>query len=133
MTNLRPELARFRYINGSLFKARLPIAAFDKDMRGTLLDCATGFNWAEISPSIFGAMFQGVMDQTAAGLGAHYTSWKHPQGDPTPFLDELLEEFEAPAHQRGAAGLSGEATALRTALSGELSAGDLSAPAHCWI
>lgn len=100
MTNLRPELARFRYINGSLFKARLPIAAFDKDMRGTLLDCATGFNWAEISPSIFGAMFQGVMDQTARrALGAHYTSEENILKVIRPlFLDELLEEFEAASH-----------------------------------
>ena len=100
MTNLRPELARFRYINGSLFKARLPIAAFDKDMRGTLLDCATGFDWAEISPSIFGAMFQGVMDQTARRtLGAHYTSVDNILKVIRPlFLDELLEEFEAASH-----------------------------------
>lgn len=100
MSNLRPELARFRYINGNLFKARLPIAAYDKDMRGTLLECATSFNWAEISPSIFGAMFQGVMDQDARrALGAHYTSEENILKVIRPlFLDALIEEFEASMH-----------------------------------
>ena len=43
-------------------------------MRETLLDC-TNLNWSRISPAIFGALFQSIMDKKARrNLGAHYTS-----------------------------------------------------------
>ena len=73
-TLLSDELKQFRYINGGLFKDYLPSAEFDAKMRRTLLDCVS-FDWNKISPAIFGAMFQGVMDKNQRReMGAHYTS-----------------------------------------------------------
>lgn len=87
---------RFRYINGSIFKDPLPLASFDSKMRSLLLECSKDFNWSKISPAIFGAMFQGVMDQEERrSLGAHYTSRENIMKVIQPlFLDELYDEFE---------------------------------------
>jgi hypothetical protein len=95
MTNLSEELKRFRYIDGSLFREPLPPASFDAKMRSILLDCCD-FDWTQISPAIFGAMFQGVMNpQERRELGAHYTSEENILKVIKPlFLDELEEEFE---------------------------------------
>jgi len=89
-------IAKFPYVNGGLFAEMLPIAAFSAEMRKALLDCAT-LDWSKISPAIFGAMFQGVMDEKARhDLGAHYTSEKNILKLIRPlFLDALREEFEA--------------------------------------
>lgn len=95
MKNLPDELMRFRYINGNLFSERLATPFFSKKMRSTLLDCCD-FDWTQISPAIFGAMFQGVMNpQERRELGAHYTSEENILKVIRPlFLDELYEEFE---------------------------------------
>ena len=95
MTNLSEELTRFRYIDGSLFREPLPPAIFDAKMRSILLDCCD-FDWTQISPAIFGAMFQGVMNpQERRELGAHYTSEENILKVIKPlFLDELEEEFD---------------------------------------
>jgi len=84
----------FHYINGKLFEEQLPIATWDGSMRVTLLECA-GLDWTNISPAIFGAMFQGVMDpKQRRDLGAHYTSEQNILKLIKPlFLDELWEEF----------------------------------------
>jgi hypothetical protein len=46
-------------------------------MRALLLDCCA-LDWGRISPAIFGALFQCVMDEEGSArrrnLGAHYTS-----------------------------------------------------------
>lgn len=95
MTNLPTDLKKFRYVNGSLFKESLPPAFFDHKMREVLLECCQ-FDWSQISPTIFGAMFQGVMDQDERRtLGAHYTSEENILKVLRPlFLDELYNEFE---------------------------------------
>ncbi len=95
MTNIPEDLKRFRYINGSLFKKNLPPAFFDHKMRKVLLECCQ-FDWSQISPTIFGAMFQGVMDQDERrALGAHYTSEENILKVLRPlFLDDLYDEFE---------------------------------------
>ena len=95
LKNLDEQLAAFNYINGKLFEERLPLASFDSKMRETLLDCTT-LNWARISPAIFGALFQSIMDKKARrNLGAHYTSEGNILKALRPlFLDELREEFE---------------------------------------
>ena len=68
------ELRRFQYINGNLFAMRLPPADFNAKMRQTVLECID-FDWNKISPAIFGAMFQGVMDDAKRReMGVHYTS-----------------------------------------------------------
>ncbi len=92
---LDESLAAFPYVNGGLFAESLPMAAFSAEMRKALLGCAT-LDWSKISPAIFGAMFQGVMDEKARhDLGAHYTSEKNILKLIRPlFLDALRDEFE---------------------------------------
>jgi len=94
-TLLSPELREFRYINGRLFEAQLPSADFDAKMRLTLIDCCK-FDWGKISPAIFGAMFQGVMDKNIRrALGAHYTSEDNILRVVNPlFLDELWAKLK---------------------------------------
>ena len=74
LKNLDEQLNAFAYINGELFKEVIPPAAFDAKMRQELIDaCET--DWQAISPEIFGALFQSVMDKgERRNLGAHYTS-----------------------------------------------------------
>ena len=95
MKNLSTELNRFRYINGNLFTETLPPAVFDGKMRELLIECCE-FDWSKISPAIFGAMFQGVMDKKKRReLGAHYTSEENIMKVIKPlFLEELYREFE---------------------------------------
>ncbi|KMT21611.1 DNA methyltransferase [Clostridium cylindrosporum] len=94
MKTLPNELKKFRYINGKLFSEMLPPAFFDHKMRSLILDCCN-FDWGYISPAIFGAMFQGVMNQKERReLGAHYTSEKNIMKLIKPlFLDDLWDEF----------------------------------------
>jgi len=93
-TLLSEELKQFQYINGSLFASALPSADFDGRMRIILAGCL-GFDWAKISPAIFGAMFQGVMDKDRRReLGAHYTSEENILKLINPlFLDDLWKDF----------------------------------------
>ena len=92
---LDEDLKQFDYINGDLFAERLPMPAFDSIMRKLLLD-ACAFNWSAISPAIFGALFQSVMDEKKRrAIGAHYTTEQnilkliHPL-----FLDDLRAELD---------------------------------------
>ena len=95
MKTLPDDLNRFRYINGNLFSEQLTPPFFSAKMRETLLECCD-FDWTQISPAIFGAMFQGVMNpQERRELGAHYTSEENILKVIRPlFLDELYAEFE---------------------------------------
>lgn len=92
---LDESLAAFPYVNGKLFEERLPTAAFDSDMRRTLMNCC-GLDWGKISPAIFGSLFQSVMDSKARrNLGAHYTSERNILKLIKPlFLDALWQEWE---------------------------------------
>jgi len=100
--NLDTQLASFPYVNGQLFAERLPIAQFDGAMRQALLDCCA-LNWGAISPAIFGALFQSIMDPKARrNLGAHYTSETNILKLIKPlFLDELTSEFARVKSNRG--------------------------------
>jgi hypothetical protein len=91
---LDEQLAAFPYVNGRLFEEALPIASFDAAMRDALLECC-GLDWSSISPAIFGALFQSIMDDKARrNLGAHYTSEENILKLVKPlFLDELWAEF----------------------------------------
>jgi len=89
------QLNQFPYVNGQLFEETIETADFDRSMRDALIGSCT-LDWSKISPAIFGAMFQSVMDDEARhDIGAHYTSEEnilkliHPL-----FLDSLREEFE---------------------------------------
>ena len=96
------SLAAFPYVNGGLFAEFLPIAAFSPEMRRAILDCGE-LDWSKISPAIFGAMFQGVMDEKARhDLGAHYTSEENILKLIKPlFLDSLRTEFDDICALRG--------------------------------
>ena len=89
------DLLQFPYINGELFDGPLHIPAFDASMRRLLLD-ACNFDWSNISPAIFGALFQSVMDPVERrAAGAHYTTEKNILKVIEPlFLDDLRAEFE---------------------------------------
>ncbi len=91
---LDEDLARFPYVNGDLFAAQLTIPDFDAAMRAALLD-ACQFDWAAISPAIFGALFQSVMEPAERrAQGAHYTTEKNILKVIEPlFLDDLRAEF----------------------------------------
>lgn len=93
--NLDEDAAKFPYINGSLFDETLPIATFDSKTRGILLKCCY-FDWATVSPAIFGSLFQAVVEpQERRDFGVHYTSEKNILKVIKPlFLDGLLAEFE---------------------------------------
>ncbi|KAB2867476.1 MAG: class I SAM-dependent DNA methyltransferase, partial [Bacteroidales bacterium] len=94
--NLDEQLAEFPYVNGKLFEEILPMASFDRKMREALLNCCY-IDWSEISPAIFGSMFQGVMNPIERrNLGAHYTSETNILKLIKPlFLDDLWREFES--------------------------------------
>ena len=93
-TTLDEDLARFPYVNGDLFDGPLRIPAFNAAMRGALLDSCR-FDWSEISPAIFGALFQSVMDPVERrAQGAHYTTEKNILKVIEPlFMDSLRAEF----------------------------------------
>ncbi|MAO09373.1 MAG: SAM-dependent methyltransferase, partial [Flavobacteriaceae bacterium] len=95
LKNLDEHLTIFPYVNGKLFEEALPIASFNSAMREILLECSK-LNWGEISPAIFGSMFQSVMNpEERRNLGAHYTSEKNILKLIRPlFLDALHEEFD---------------------------------------
>ena len=93
--NLDETLAAFPFVNGELFAESLGFAAFNRDMRNSLLAC-TQFDWSQISPAVFGSLFQGTMQpKERRQLGSHYTSerdiLKVVRGL---FLDDLKAEFE---------------------------------------
>ena len=91
---LDEDLARFPYVNGKLFEGPLKISSFTSDMRDRLLD-ACRFDWSNISPAIFGALFQSVMNpEERRAQGAHYTTEKNILKVIEPlFLDDLRAEF----------------------------------------
>ncbi len=91
---LDEDLARFPYVNGDLFRDPLLIPSFDSAMRQRLID-ACHFNWSDISPAIFGSLFQSVMDKDERRKkGAHYTTEQNILKVIEPlFLDELRTEF----------------------------------------
>lgn len=108
-STLDDEMAAFAYVNGNLFSERTRIPAFNKDMRELLVRCSE-LDWSEISPAIFGAMFQGVLEAhtpdesrqaSRRELGAHYTSERNILRVIEPlFLDDLRAELEAARRSR---------------------------------
>ena len=92
-----PELAAFPYVNGGLFEnENIEIPPFTDEIRELLLSKASDdFNWSEISPTIFGAVFESTLNpETRRSGGMHYTSIEniHKVIDPL-FLDDLKKEF----------------------------------------
>ena len=92
---LDEDLARFPYVNGDLFREYLRTPSFNAAMREALLDVCR-FDWSNISPAIFGALFQSVMEpEQRRAQGAHYTTEKNILKVIEPlFMDDLRAEFE---------------------------------------
>ena len=96
---LAEHLCAFPYVNGQLFEERMDPPAFNASVRRQLLGL-TRIQWGQISPAIFGAMFQKVMELDARArrreLGAHYTSEANILRLIGPlFLDDLRAELAA--------------------------------------
>ena len=96
---LEKELAQFPYVNGGLFSdEKIEVPPFTDEMRDLLLNKASSeFNWSEISPTIFGAVFESTLNpETRRSGGMHYTSIEniHKVIDPL-FLDDLRNELTA--------------------------------------
>jgi len=94
-STLEEDLARLPYVDGDLFRDQLGVPAFNSAMRLQLLD-ACRFDWSKISPAIFGALFQSVMDAgQRRAQGAHYTTEQNILKVIEPlFLDDLKRELQ---------------------------------------
>ena len=95
---LEDDLAAFPYVNGGLFSDKtIEIPQFTDELKQLLLeDASADFDWSEISPTIFGAVFESTLNpETRRSGGMHYTSIEniHKVIDPL-FLDDLKAEFE---------------------------------------
>lgn len=95
---LDADLAQFPYVNGGLFsKNDIEIPQFTDELRQLILDKASeDFDWSEISPTIFGAVFESTLNpETRRSGGMHYTSIEniHKVIDPL-FLNDLRDELE---------------------------------------
>ena len=94
---LDERLAAFPYVNGNLFADEdIEIPHFTDEIRDILLSKASdGFDWSDISPTIFGAVFESTLNpETRRSGGMHYTSIEniHKIIDPL-FLDDLKTEL----------------------------------------
>ena len=95
---IEESLAQFPYVNGGLFANEdIEIPQFTDEIRNLLLEKASAdFDWSEISPTIFGAVFESTLNpETRRSGGMHYTSIEniHKVIDPL-FLDELKNELK---------------------------------------
>ena len=100
---LEPEIAAFPYTNGGLFKGvdEAEIPPLDDAIKELLVKSAN-FDWRDISPTIFGALFESTLNpETRRAGGMVYTSEEniHKVIDPL-FLDDLTRRVDA-AIQKG--------------------------------
>ena len=94
---MEDALVAFPYVNGGLFaNENIEIPQFTDEIRNLLLEKASSdFDWSEISPTIFGAVFESTLNpETRRSGGMHYTSIEniHKVIDPL-FLDDLKNEL----------------------------------------
>ena len=94
---LKDDLKAFPYTNGGLFEEEIEIPQFTDELKATLLQNASlDFDWSEISPTIFGAVFESTLNpETRRSGGMHYTSIEniHKVIDPL-FLNDLRRELD---------------------------------------
>lgn len=93
--DMSPGLSELPYINGGIFSGELRIPDLNGDFRKALLETCR-FDWSQISPAVFGSMFQTVKTKEARRhLGEHYTTEENILKTIEPlFLDELRERLE---------------------------------------
>lgn len=87
----------FKYVNGGMFSDEtVEIPQFTEELQRLIVDDAgKGFDWSNISPTIFGAVFESTLNpETRREGGMHYTSIQniHKVIDPL-FLNKLQDEF----------------------------------------
>ena len=91
------ELNAFPYVNGGLFAdENIEIPRFTQEIADIILNEACAFDWKDISPTIFGAVFESTLNpETRRSGGMHYTAVSniHKVIDPL-FLDDLKAELE---------------------------------------
>lgn len=92
------KLLDFPYVNGGLFTEEdLSIPQFNQEIKDLLLEQASAdFDWSDISPTIFGAVFESTLNpETRRSGGMHYTSIEniHKVIDPL-FMEDLQKEFD---------------------------------------
>ena len=92
-----PKLAEFPYVNGGMFADKnIEVPPFNEKLRNLLLNQASlDFDWSDISPTIFGAVFESTLNpETRRKGGMHYTSVEniHKVIDPL-FLNDLKDEL----------------------------------------
>ncbi len=94
---LQEDLQAFPYTNGGMFEEEIEIPQFTEELKETLLKNASlDFDWSEISPTIFGAVFESTLNpETRRSGGMHYTSIEniHKVIDPL-FLNDLRRELD---------------------------------------
>ena len=94
---LKEDLNAFPYTNGGLFEEEIEIPQFTEEVKQTLLQNASlDFDWSDISPTIFGAVFESTLNpETRRSGGMHYTSIEniHKVIDPL-FLNDLRQELD---------------------------------------
>ena len=102
------KLQPFPYVNGGLFRdEQIEIPNFTQEIVDVICDNCAPFNWSDISPTIFGAVFESTLNpETRRKGGMHYTSIAniHKVIDPL-FLDDLNAEFNAIVETRRATSL----------------------------
>ena len=99
---LEKKYADFPYVNGSLFSEEIPIPPISEDTYKLIIEEGCDFNWAEISPTIFGAIFESTLNpDTRRKGGMHYTSIEniHKVIDPL-FLDDYRHKFQAAMEEK---------------------------------
>lgn len=116
-----PKLAEFPYVNGGMFKDEdIEIPPFTEELRTLLLNNASDdFDWSEISPTIFGSVFESTLNpDTRRQGGMHYTSVEniHKVIDPL-FLDDLKNELNEIKKTKQPATLKKKASAFQDKLS----------------
>ncbi len=94
---MQEELKAFPYTNGGLFEEKIEIPQFTEELKQILFQHASlDFDWSEISPTIFGAVFESTLNpETRRSGGMHYTSIQniHKVIDPL-FLNDLRRELD---------------------------------------
>ena len=92
------KLKSFPYVNGGLFRdEQIEIPNFTQEIVDVIVNHCAPFNWSDISPTIFGAVFESTLNpETRRKGGMHYTSIQniHKVIDPL-FMDDLNAEFDS--------------------------------------